>query len=206
MDRGRGLPESRSGRNARACWPTGRSSTLRGSIDHGTAGLQPWCDKEAHGSPDDYQSIARRFTPMHEPPHVKLLLEIELAALRVQMTHQTEVPHTNVAATDLLDAAQTVEHQEFVALSISRLARRATDVRSALERLREGNYGLCEGCGTRVARVSGRPPSCTPTASVVGTPALLVPASGRSWMSTPMRASPRSRYACQLRSSRGASS
>jgi RNA polymerase-binding transcription factor DksA len=62
------------------------------------------------------------------------------------MNYVTEVPHKNVAAIDLFDGAQTVEHQEFVALSTSRLARRAREVRSTLERLQEGNYGVCEGC------------------------------------------------------------
>ena len=87
---------------------------------------------------------------MKEPPDVKRLLEIELDALRTQLAHQTEVSQTNVAAIDLFDAAQTVEYQEFGALSISRLARRASELRSALERLREGNYGLCEDCGNPI--------------------------------------------------------
>jgi RNA polymerase-binding transcription factor DksA len=83
---------------------------------------------------------------MRELPDVKLLLETELDALRTHMTYVTEMPHKNVAAIDLFDGAQTVEHHEFVALSTSRLARRAREVRSALESLREGNYGVCEGC------------------------------------------------------------
>ncbi len=65
---------------------------------------------------------------MHEPPDVKLLLGVELDALRTQLTHQTEAPEANVAAIDLFDAAQTVGQQEFVRLSISRLARRASEV------------------------------------------------------------------------------
>jgi RNA polymerase-binding transcription factor DksA len=83
---------------------------------------------------------------MHEIPDVKLLLETELDALRAYVTHETQEPYKNVAAIDLVDGAQTVEHQEFVALSTARLVRRASKVRSALERLREGSYGLCEGC------------------------------------------------------------
>jgi len=83
---------------------------------------------------------------MHEMPDVKLLLETELDALRAYVTYETEEPYKNVAASDLFDGAQAVEHQEFVALSTSRLVRRASKVRSALERLREGSYGLCEGC------------------------------------------------------------
>jgi RNA polymerase-binding transcription factor DksA len=88
---------------------------------------------------------------MHELPDVKLLLKTELDALRTQMTRQTEAPPENVAAIDVFDGAQTVEQQEFVALSTSRLARRAGEVRNALERLREGNYGLCEDCGNPIS-------------------------------------------------------
>ena len=88
---------------------------------------------------------------MYELPNVKLLLKTELDALRTQMTRQTEAPPENVAAIDVFDGAQTVEQQEFVALSTSRLARRAGEVRNALERLREGNYGLCEDCGSPIS-------------------------------------------------------
>src|SRR4029450_7191068 len=63
----------------------------------------------------------------------------------------TEAPPENVAAIDVFDGAQTVEQQEFVALSTSRLARRTGEVRNALERLREGNYGLCEDCGNPIS-------------------------------------------------------
>lgn len=83
---------------------------------------------------------------MHEIPDVKLLLETELDALSAYVTYETEEPYKNVAAIDLCDGAQTVEHQELVALSTSWLVRRASKVRNALERLREGSYGLCEGC------------------------------------------------------------
>jgi len=87
---------------------------------------------------------------MHDIPDVKLLLETELDALRAYVTYETEEPYKNVAASDLFDGAQTVEHQEFVALSTARLVRRASKVRSALERLREGSYGLCEGCSNPI--------------------------------------------------------
>ena len=86
---------------------------------------------------------------MHELPDVEL--KTELDALRTQMTRQTEAPPENVAAIDVFDGAQTVEQQEFVALSTSRLARRAGEARNALERLREGNYGLCEDCGNPIS-------------------------------------------------------
>ena len=87
---------------------------------------------------------------MHDLAEVKLLLKMELDAVTTQIMHQRDVPQANIAASDLFDAAQTVEHQESVGLSISRLARRASEVRSALERVQEGNYGLCEGCGNRI--------------------------------------------------------
>ncbi|HEY3133523.1 MAG TPA: hypothetical protein VGJ47_02740 [Gemmatimonadaceae bacterium] len=74
---------------------------------------------------------------MHEIPDVKLLLETELDALSAYVTYETEEPYKNVAAIDLCDGAQTVEHQELVALSTSWLVRRASKVRNALERLRE---------------------------------------------------------------------
>lgn len=56
--------------------------------------------------------------------------------VREVKTHHPEAPHEDVAAIDLFDGAQTVAEQEFVALSSSRLARQAREVRSALEHLR----------------------------------------------------------------------
>ncbi len=87
---------------------------------------------------------------MHGIPDVKLLLEMELDALRTQLIYPAEVSQANVAAVDMFDAAQAVEHQEFMALAMSRLARRASEIRSALKRMREGDYGLCEGCGNNI--------------------------------------------------------
>lgn len=53
-------------------------------------------------------------------------------------------------AGDVFADAQVVASRDLDELSYERLARRATALAEALERLRDGTYGSCEVCGGRI--------------------------------------------------------
>jgi DnaK suppressor protein len=53
-------------------------------------------------------------------------------------------------ASDLFDNAQAVESREQSHLSVVRLTERVRRLRTALDRLRKGDYGTCEECGEAI--------------------------------------------------------
>jgi phage/conjugal plasmid C-4 type zinc finger TraR family protein len=73
-------------------------------------------------------------------------LEAELAGVTARLPRGAE-PETPPTGADFLDVAQGVEHQELATLSASRLFERARRLRLALERVDDGDYGVCSECG-----------------------------------------------------------
>jgi len=74
-------------------------------------------------------------------------LQVELAAIAARLPTRDETLDPGLAGSDFLDVAQSVERQELASLGVSRLANRARRLRLALERVDDGDYGLCTECG-----------------------------------------------------------
>ena len=67
-----------------------------------------------------------------------------------RLQNEATVPTTDVAGSDFLDIAQSVEHQELARLSATRLAERARRLQIALTRVADGEYGVCSECGIAI--------------------------------------------------------
>jgi DnaK suppressor protein len=57
---------------------------------------------------------------------------------------------------DMFADAQIVASRNLDALSYERLSRRARELTNALERLRDGSYGICEECGNTIPQARRR--------------------------------------------------
>ena len=57
---------------------------------------------------------------------------------------------------DMFADAQVVASRNLDALSYERLSRRAKELTNALERVREGSYGICEECGGTIPQARRR--------------------------------------------------
>jgi DnaK suppressor protein len=57
---------------------------------------------------------------------------------------------------DMFADAQVVASRNLDALSYERLSRRARELTNALERLRDGSYGICEECGSTIPQARRR--------------------------------------------------
>src|SRR6267378_7876470 len=66
-----------------------------------------------------------------------------------RLQHEATVP-TADAASNFVDLAQSVEHQELARLTATRLAERARRLQIALTRMADGEYGVCSECGTSI--------------------------------------------------------
>ena len=82
---------------------------------------------------------------------------------------------------DMFADAQVVASRNLDALSYERLSRRARALTNALERVRDGSYGLCEECGSTIPQARRRAlPGVTTCvrsrSSVAGTMRLATPA------------------------------
>jgi DnaK suppressor protein len=78
------------------------------------------------------------------------LLETELAAIAARLPARAGTSEPQLAGSDFFDVAQSVEHQERESLGVSRLIERARRLRLALERVEDGDYGVCAECGTPI--------------------------------------------------------
>ena len=78
---------------------------------------------------------------------LRRLIETELAGVTARLPRGAETPETPPSGADFFDVAQGVEHQELATLSASRLFERARRLRLALERVDDGDYGVCSECG-----------------------------------------------------------
>ena len=81
----------------------------------------------------------------------KRLLEAELDEIVGRLQTEATIPMASRAGGDFLDVAQSLERQELVRLSVSRLTERAKRLRVALTRVSTGEYGVCSECGTSIA-------------------------------------------------------
>jgi len=68
----------------------------------------------------------------------------------VARLHNEATVPTADAASDFLDIAQSVEHQELARLTATRLAERAKRLQIALTRMADGEYEVCSECGTSI--------------------------------------------------------
>jgi RNA polymerase-binding transcription factor len=57
---------------------------------------------------------------------------------------------------DMFADAQVVASRNLESLSYERLSRRARELMNALERLRDGSYGICEECGSTIPQARRR--------------------------------------------------
>ena len=81
---------------------------------------------------------------------MRRMLETELAAIAARLSGRAESVEPQLAGSDFLDVAQSVEYQELQSLGVSRLVERARRLRLALERVHDGDYGACEECATPI--------------------------------------------------------
>ena len=57
---------------------------------------------------------------------------------------------------DMFADAQVVASRNLDALSYERLSRRARELTNAIERVRDGSYGMCEECGSTIPQARRR--------------------------------------------------
>jgi DnaK suppressor protein len=91
------------------------------------------------------------------------LLEAELARIAERLPTRAETSEPQPAGSDFFDVAQSAEHRELASLGISRLVARARRLRLALERMEDGDYGVCAECRTPIpaARLLAVPDATT---------------------------------------------
>jgi DnaK suppressor protein len=77
--------------------------------------------------------------------HYRLALEAKKTELSVGLRNREGIAVT--AEADDLDKVQSAGERELAILSLDRESRLLQEVRDALERLREGHYGMCSQCG-----------------------------------------------------------
>jgi RNA polymerase-binding transcription factor len=77
---------------------------------------------------------------------VRHLLETELAGIAARLPARAGTSEPQLEGSDFFDVAQSVEHQELESLGVSRLIERARRLRVALERVEDGDYGVCAEC------------------------------------------------------------
>jgi DnaK suppressor protein len=78
------------------------------------------------------------------------LLSAELERIAARLHSEAEVPMAGVVGGDFLDVAQDIENQELARLSASRLVERARNLRLALARMSDGEYGVCSECSAQI--------------------------------------------------------
>ena|SRR2546425_9664877 len=85
-------------------------------------------------------------------PEIERRMSRDLQAVLVQLRVHHGEAESEPTKGDFFDAAQIIEHREGRHLHAGRLTERARRLAAALERIREGTYGVCTHCGDRIAR------------------------------------------------------
>jgi len=92
---------------------------------------------------------------MADPSRIREHLETELRRVedrlrgegKGQAPHEMSTVGEGTDITDFYDQAITSEAKEMAYETRSRLVKRVVQLRDALRRLQEGDYGMCEACG-----------------------------------------------------------
>jgi len=81
----------------------------------------------------------------------QLRRELDLILVRLERHERTTLSEARSESArlvgDMFADAQVVASRNLDALSYERLSRRARELANALERVRDGSYGICEECG-----------------------------------------------------------
>ena len=81
---------------------------------------------------------------------IRRLLKAELDGIAARLHRGSEAPGAGVDGGNFLDVAQGLERQEQENLISSRLMAQARRLQVALERVNDGDYGVCSECGTSI--------------------------------------------------------
>jgi DnaK suppressor protein len=81
---------------------------------------------------------------------IRRLLKAELDGIAARLQRGSEAPGAGVDGGNFLDVAQGLERQEQENLISSRLMAQARRLQVALERVNDGDYGVCSECGTSI--------------------------------------------------------
>jgi len=84
----------------------------------------------------------------------QLRRELDLILTRIERHERIALVARLVG--DMFADAQVVASRNLDALSYERLSRRAKELTNALERVREGSYGICEECGGTIPQARRR--------------------------------------------------
>ncbi len=76
----------------------------------------------------------------------------DLQAVLVQLRVHHGQAESEPTKADFFDAAQVMEHREGRHLHAGRLTERGRRLAAALDRIREGTYGVCTNCGDGIVR------------------------------------------------------
>jgi DnaK suppressor protein len=90
----------------------------------------------------------------------EMLLQLREDALkRIADNMKMEIGHLQEAISDMYDQADDERERQFTILLCDRDKETLSQIDDALERLEEGDYGLCEECGAKIspARLKIRP-------------------------------------------------
>lgn len=96
------------------------------------------------------------------PDHTEGQLRRELDLILGRLEQQERIAQIDAHAEgmrlvgDMFADAQVVASRNLDALSYERLSRRARELTNALERLRDGSYGICEECGSTIPQARRR--------------------------------------------------
>ena len=82
---------------------------------------------------------------------VRRLLKAELDAIAARLHRGAETAAAGVDGGNFLDVAQGLERQEQESLITSRLMGQARRLQVALERVNDGEYGVCSECGATIS-------------------------------------------------------
>ena len=85
----------------------------------------------------------------HIRPYFQATLQKELANLQQVPLHRTALEIANEA--DIMDRTLSAANRDLAAVAIEMVGRKQREVRMALGRLRNGNYGECQCCGEEIS-------------------------------------------------------
>jgi RNA polymerase-binding transcription factor len=89
-------------------------------------------------------------TRAEENDEIRRLLKAELDGIAARLQRGGEARGTGVDGGNFLDVAQGLERQEQENLISSRLMGQARRLQVALERVNDGDYGVCSECGATI--------------------------------------------------------
>src|SRR5437660_2683513 len=107
----------------------------------------------------DSRNIPQGGKMRDQTPEGQLRRELDLILVRLERHDGAMAEADSEGARlvgDMFADAQVVASRNLDALSYERLSRRAKELTNALERVREGSYGICEECGGTIPQARRR--------------------------------------------------